>query len=441
MGTLIIPLVDGTFAAISWFVAVEIRRLLGENAPNFSEYIKFGILLGAITITVFSRSGFYEESFLRSRTARPYALMRGHITALLVFILLSYFFSDQKVSRGTVLIYSLVSFQAIYVGRLASSWILRFFRSQQTVLLVGSGQQLRIYLERVLTSPHLGISPVAWVDPPAWASEFNIPVATGNWREKISPHTYIISYNPEDSEKIDRFVQDYYNDVTRIHILPAFNSYALLGVQLELVAGVSVMTLNQPRHSVIDLMVKRLIDFTGALIGMIVLLPVFILLGILVRCSSRGPIFFGQERMGLDGHTFKMWKFRTMNSSGPAQPGWTVEADPRRTRIGTFLRTFSLDELPQLWNVLIGDMSLVGPRPEQPFFVNSFKREIPSYMLRHKMKAGMTGWAQVNGWRGNTSLHKRIECDIYYIKNWSLWLDFKIIALTFWTALNSKNAY
>ncbi len=440
MGTYIIPIVDAILTAISWFASVEIRRLFGENAPNFEEYIKFGLFLSVLTLTVFSRSGFYEESFLRSRTARPYALIRGHALVLLLFILLSYFFATQRVSRGTVLIYSLISFHAIYLGRIIGGRILRAFQSKQGILLVGSGQQLRTYLERILRSPHLGIEPLAWLDPPDWADEFGIPTATEKWKSEISPQAYVISYNPEHSAKIDSFVRDNYNDVTRIYILPAFNSYALLGVQLEQVAGMSIMTLNQPHHSPIDIMAKRSLDFIGAFFGILFLSPLFLVLAFLVRLSGRGPIFFSQERMGLDGRTFKMWKFRTMNNSSTA-PGWTVESDPRRTAIGKVLRTLSLDELPQLWNVLLGDMSLVGPRPEQPFFVNNFRREIPSYMLRHKMKAGMTGWAQVNGWRGNTSLHKRIECDIYYIKNWSIWLDFKILALTFWAAFNSRNAY
>jgi lipopolysaccharide/colanic/teichoic acid biosynthesis glycosyltransferase len=145
--------------------------------------------------------------------------------------------------------------------------------------------------------------------------------------------------------------------------------------------------------------------------------------------------------MGLDGKSFTMWKFRSMRMDGEYRPGWTVKDDPRRTAFGTFLRSTSLDELPQLWNVLIGNMSLVGPRPEQPFYVAQFKEEIPAYMLRHKMRAGITGWAQVNGWRGDTSLHKRIECDLYYIRNWSLWLDAKILFLTFWRGFINKNAY
>jgi lipopolysaccharide/colanic/teichoic acid biosynthesis glycosyltransferase len=144
--------------------------------------------------------------------------------------------------------------------------------------------------------------------------------------------------------------------------------------------------------------------------------------------------------MGLDGELFTMWKFRTMKP-GPAQPGWTIANDPRRTPVGTFLRRTSLDELPQLWNVFVGEMSLVGPRPEQPFFVEKFRQEIPAYMLRHKVKAGITGWAQVMGWRGDTPLKERIECDLYYIRHWSIALDFKILFLTVKNGIIHDNAY
>jgi exopolysaccharide biosynthesis polyprenyl glycosylphosphotransferase len=168
-----------------------------------------------------------------------------------------------------------------------------------------------------------------------------------------------------------------------------------------------------------------------------------LLIALLIRLSSPGPILYAQERMGLDGRTFQMLKFRSMRVDAEQQTGavWAQQQDDRRTFLGSFLRKTSLDELPQLWNVLRGEMSLVGPRPERPVFVHKFRREIPHYMLRHKVKAGITGWAQVNGWRGNTSLRRRIECDLYYIQNWSYLLDLKILTLTLWKGFVNKNAY
>jgi exopolysaccharide biosynthesis polyprenyl glycosylphosphotransferase len=167
------------------------------------------------------------------------------------------------------------------------------------------------------------------------------------------------------------------------------------------------------------------------------------IIAFLVKWTSEGPIFYKQERIGMDGCSFQMLKFRTMrvNAEKETGPVWAKESDPRRTKVGTFLRKTSLDELPQLCNVMKGEMSLVGPRPERPIFVEKFRDRIPSYMLRHKIKAGMTGWAQVNGWRGNTSLEKRIEHDLYYIENWSIGFDLKILFMTFWKGFFSKSAY
>ena len=163
----------------------------------------------------------------------------------------------------------------------------------------------------------------------------------------------------------------------------------------------------------------------------------------MIKLTSPGPVFFAQERMGLDGVSFRMYKFRSMRMGAERETGavWARPGDERRTLIGGLLRRASLDELPQLFNVLRGDMSLVGPRPERPVFVEDFRKAVPGYMLRHKMKSGITGWAQVNGWRGNTSIDKRIEHDLFYIENWSLWFDLRILWLTLWKGFVSENAY
>jgi len=183
------------------------------------------------------------------------------------------------------------------------------------------------------------------------------------------------------------------------------------------------------------------VDVAITLPVLIALAPLLAVLALAVRITSGSPVFYRQQRMGLDGHVFDMIKFRTMRDDAEAETGpvWTSEDDPRRTRVGSFLRATNLDELPQIWNVLKGDMSVVGPRPERPVFIERFKREVPGYMLRHKVKAGLTGWAQVHGWRGDTSLHERIEHDIYYIQNWSLGLDLRILLMSVWRGF--RNAY
>lgn len=198
-----------------------------------------------------------------------------------------------------------------------------------------------------------------------------------------------------------------------------------------------------PAESLYYAVSKRLFDVVFSIFAILVTTPVMFIVALLIKTTSRGPILFRQERVGLNGKLFVMYKFRTMKTDrlGRSDTVWTVKDDPRRTLIGSFLRKSSMDELPQFFNVLKGEMSVVGPRPERPFFVNEFLKEISHYNTRHRLKVGITGWAQINGWRGDTSIHKRVECDLYYLQNWSFWFDIRIICLTLWFGLFGKNAY
>jgi exopolysaccharide biosynthesis polyprenyl glycosylphosphotransferase len=216
-----------------------------------------------------------------------------------------------------------------------------------------------------------------------------------------------------------------------------------LRARLEDLDGVPVININDVPLQGFNSAVKRSIDIAISSVALLcVAIPVAIV-ALLVRLTSRGPVFYRQDRTGLDGKSFSIVKFRSMFDDAERETGpvWTVPGDPRVTPLGRFLRRSNLDELPQLWNVLRGDMSIVGPRPERPHFVEQFKHRIPQYMLRHKVKAGLTGWAQVNGWRGNTALEKRIEYDLYYIENWSVRLDLKIMWLTLIRGFFHKHAY
>jgi exopolysaccharide biosynthesis polyprenyl glycosylphosphotransferase len=192
-----------------------------------------------------------------------------------------------------------------------------------------------------------------------------------------------------------------------------------------------------------SIILKRMLDIFGSLIGIILVSPIMLVAALLVKITSRGPILYRQERMGLDGRPFMILKFRSMPVDAEKKSGavWATANDQRPTWIGRVMRKTSIDELPQLFNILAGQMSLVGPRPERPVFVEDFRKQIPGYMLRHKVKAGLTGWAQVNGWRGNTSLEKRIEFDLFYIQNWSIWMDIKIILMTCVRIFFDRNAY
>jgi Undecaprenyl-phosphate glucose phosphotransferase len=218
---------------------------------------------------------------------------------------------------------------------------------------------------------------------------------------------------------------------------------AAMTVGVSELDGLPIVSLREDPHGGADHVVKRAMDVAIASVALVVLAPLLLLIAALIKLTSRGPVLYRQERASLGGEPFQMLKFRSMRVDAEHQTGpvWAAQDDPRRTKLGTFLRSTSLDELPQLFNVLKGDMSIVGPRPERPVFIEKFRRTIPHYMLRHRVKAGITGWAQVNGWRGNTSLRKRVQYDLHYISNWSPWLDLRIIVMTFFRGMIDRNAY
>jgi len=228
-----------------------------------------------------------------------------------------------------------------------------------------------------------------------------------------------------------------------VRIVPDLGSFRTLHTDIESFAGMPLVTLVQSPMTGWNQVLKRVLDLAGAILALILFSPLMLLIAFLVKITSPGPILYRQQRMGLDGKTFFTLKFRSMRQDAEKQTGavWATENDTRRTTLGVYLRRFNLDELPQLFNVLNGEMSLVGPRPERPVLIEEFKSKIPNYMLRHKVKAGITGWAQINGWRGNTSLEKRIEHDLYYIERWSVWLDLKILLLTVFKGFVDPNAY
>ena len=226
--------------------------------------------------------------------------------------------------------------------------------------------------------------------------------------------------------------------------IPDYNSVIPSKPYTEDLNGLPVINIRHvPLTNTLNMVAKRAFDIVFGAIALVIFSPVLLVTALLIKCTSEGPVIFKQERVGLHNKPFQMYKFRTMELQKPSEEKkeWTTRDDPRVTKVGRVLRRTSIDELPQLFNVLLGDMSLVGPRPERPFFVEKFKEEIPRYMIKHQVRPGMTGWAQVNGYRGDTSIRKRIDCDLYYIENWTMGLDIKILFLTIFKGFVNKNAY
>jgi exopolysaccharide biosynthesis polyprenyl glycosylphosphotransferase len=241
---------------------------------------------------------------------------------------------------------------------------------------------------------------------------------------------------------MEKILRELAHEMVDINVIPDLYQYAILRGRVEEFEGLPIITLSGSPMYGWNSITKRALDLCLGVPALILALPVLALLACLVKLTSRGPAFYVQERMGFDGTVFRMVKLRSMRDDAERETGavWAQDKDPRRTRLGVFLRSTSLDELPQLWNVCKGEMSLVGPRPERPALIEGFRQSIPGYMLRHRVKAGMTGWAQVHGWRGNTSLEQRLEHDLYYVQHWSLLLDIKILWMTLWSGFVHRHA-
>ncbi|MFT6069455.1 MAG: Undecaprenyl-phosphate glucose phosphotransferase [Bacteriovoracaceae bacterium] len=444
-------LLDILLILFSWVLSYFIRFFYLPDAEQGLEilFLKLAPVLLVVTLYCFYKNNLYLSQRFTHRYHEILSVVKANTIAIICFVLLLYFFGSERLSRLTLIIYYATSTLLLISLRMAVRNFLRSLRRKgknlRHVLLVGNGEPLTKYVHNARLFKDSGIQFKGWIDSEGQAEKLNIEELQGEYahlKDSLSPDVIVISYNNKDSHKVEAFMANSYNDVIPIQILPDL-PYSLIGHQIEDFGGMPLLSVNQPSFNFIELIIKRFLDLFGAALGLTILSPLFLVLGILIKVSSKGPVFYGQERLGLEGDTFLMWKFRTMKQATGEedQTEWSNKENPRKTRLGDFLRKTSLDEFPQLWNVLKGDMSLVGPRPERPFFVQKFREEIPGYMLRHKMRAGITGWAQVNGWRGDTSLHKRIECDIYYIKHWSFWFDIKILFLTLWKGFTNENAY
>lgn len=432
---------------IVWWSVYFLRFQIFEGQSGlFLNFAWAYLLLSLSSFYFFSRFELYDHNQVQSFLEETFSVFKANLYAQVFFVVMLYFSSENRLSRSVLLLNFIFSTIFLILNRLTLKEKYKKLSGETPtrLLLYGESDSLLNYLDLVARSDSFSTEIVGWVQPGKHAEEkysHDIKTMTvSEAREKLQPDLILMGAKSEDFSRIEKIISENYNQVIPITVLPDL-PYAYAGYHLTELAGIPLLKINQPHFRSVDLMMKRAFDIFSSGLGLVLISPLLFVLSVLVKMTSPGPIFFGQERIGLDGQKFKMWKFRSMKVSAEAVSTWTVKDDPRRTRFGTFIRRTSLDELPQLWNVFVGDMSLVGPRPEQPQYVAKFTHEITAYMLRHKMKAGITGWAQVNGWRGDTSLEKRIECDLYYIRNWTFWFDIKILFLTFWKGFINRNAY
>ena len=458
-------LIDLSLVSLAWLAAFYIRFYsfvpISKGIPNFELYLKLVPFVVIIWLTMFTASGFYKRTRLRrSAVIEGVDILQNCVLATLAFIAVTFFYHEYRYSRLTLVIFSFLHPMFLLIGRSFIRKGLRFYKKRspkRKVLIIGSGDHIEdacsiirdSYIEEISIIGSIVIgADNHQVTAKNICKRKNIPIfdLPEKWTSFFIEHpceSVVIALPHQYHDFLDSHLIQIAEQVTNIKMLPDLNRFTKFGAGVDVVKKIPVISIHESPLQGLGVIGKRVIDFFGAIFSLLLFGPLMLGIALIIKLTSKGPVLFKQDRMGLDGHVFSIFKFRSMPLNVESKTGavWAKSGEQRATKFGSFLRKTSLDELPQLLNVLSGDMSLVGPRPERPVFVNQFRHDVPGYMLRHKVKAGMTGWAQVNGWRGNTSIDKRIECDLYYIQNWSLWLDIKILFLTVLRGFIHPNAY
>lgn len=455
-------LVDAVVVALSYSIAwlIKFATPFAETEPGVT---------ALSTETYFSALYFIVPGYVllyyffnmytpKRATRRKYeiaSIFKANTTGMLLFMVVLYVINEPNFSRALIIIFYVINSIFATLSRSMIRNILQYFRKKgynlKYVLLVGYSRAAEEYITRINANPQWGYVVRGILDDrvPGGTLYKGVKVLG-----RIENLLYILPENKLDEIAVTLALEDYDRlekiidlcEKSGVHtkFIPDYNSLVPSRPYTEDLMGLPVINIRYvPLTNTLNWIAKRAVDVLGSLAGIIISSPVMILVAVLVKCTSRGPIIFKQERVGLHNKPFKMYKFRTMEiqKASQEQKAWTVKDDPRVTKIGKILRKTSIDELPQLFNILAGEMSLVGPRPERPLFVEKFKEEIPRYMIKHQVRPGLTGWAQINGYRGDTSIRKRIEYDIFYIENWTMGLDIKIMFLTIFKGFINKNAY
>jgi Undecaprenyl-phosphate glucose phosphotransferase len=462
---------DAGLGILSFLVAYQLRFSSGlipvtKGTPPLENYLYVLPFVAGLVPLAFQLQGLYRLRRGGSRVDDFFAVFVGSILAVVFGVVATLYVQTYyatglrargvfEVSQMVWGLFLVMNTALAYGSReLIRELLERRWRAGlglKRVLIAGAGDLGRIVADKIIEHRELGYQIVGFVDDRAAGDHLGyrglpllgtIDEASEIAQREQIDHLYV-ALPPEQHMRMIELIESTSREMLDVKVVPDLLQVITLRARLEDLDGVPVINVNDVPLQGFNSIVKRSIDIMLSAAALLVLALPLAILAALVKLTSRGPVLYRQDRMGLDGKSFSILKFRSMNDNAERETGpvWAQRNDPRVTRLGAFLRRSNLDELPQLWNVLCGDMSIVGPRPERPHFVEQFKHRIPQYMLRHKVKAGLTGWAQVNGWRGNTPLEKRIEYDLYYIENWSVRLDLKIIWLTVIKGFFHKHAY
>jgi Undecaprenyl-phosphate glucose phosphotransferase len=458
-------LVDAILIAFSLFCAYQLRfkSPLASIEPfipqgyYLEDYQYYQMLIFIIPgyLAIYYFCNLYSPKRSRAKHAELWDLFKANAVGIAYFTLVLYFLKVTNAARLLLIIFLLLNTVYDYFFRLILIRILKYFRKKgynlKHVIIVGYSRAAERYIDRIIMNPEWGYYIHGILD------DNKEPGDNYNGIQVLGPiHTLtdILPKNSMDEIAITLSINEYSKleqivgmcEKSGVHtkFIPDYNNIIPTRPYTEDLNGLPVINIRKvPLTNTFNKILKRFIDIFGAIVALIVFAIPMIVVSLLIKLTSEGPLIFCQTRIGLHNKEFKMYKFRSMEiqKKDTEKKAWTTINDPRVTPIGKFIRKTSLDELPQIFNVLKGEMSLIGPRPERPFFVEKFKEEIPRYMIKHQVRPGLTGWAQINGYRGDTSIRKRIDCDLYYIENWTLGLDIKILFLTFFKGFVNKNAY
>ena len=452
--------IDALVIALSYGLAWYLRFKSGifELDPWFlslQEYMRaiFYIVPGYLILYYIFQ--LYTPKRVQGRRLEAWHVVQANTIGLMAFILVLYLMKQADFSRMMIFIFFCVNVFLEILTRNLIRYALRGIRSkvynQKHILLIGYSRAAEQYIDRILANPSWGYTIRGILaDNVQRGTEYKGVKVLG----RIDNLTIVLPENKLDEiaitlglaeyDKLEKIVGMCEKSGVHTKFIPDYNNIIPTKPYTEDLLGLPVVNIRHvPLNNALNAFAKRTIDIFGATVALILFSPVMITVAVIIKITSPGPLIFKQERIGRQNKPFNMYKFRSMvvQDASSEKAKWTTQNDPRVTPVGKFIRRTSIDELPQLFNILMGDMSLVGPRPERPQFVDKFKEEIPRYMIKHQVRPGLTGWAQVNGYRGDTSIQKRIEYDLYYIENWTLGFDFKIIILTFIKGFINKNAY
>jgi len=438
----------------AWFLRFHLEIVpVTKGMQDIEVYLSILPLITIVFPLAFAIQGLYRIRPTRSKAEEWMSVAIGGVVATVILsgVLLwirPWRQPDVLYSRATLGIFMICAILFVIAGRMfvraAVNLRHRAGRDLDRVLIAGNGELARAVVERMRLHRELGFHIVGYLQNDDIRLENleclgRIEDVERVIEEQAIDHIFVALPHGASQALLERLTRS----VVSIHVVPDLLQFMVLRSRVEDIDGLPTINLSETPLEGWSRFVKRGFDLAVATAALILFSPIMLLVALAIWIEDRGPIFYRQVRMGLDGKPFEIVKFRSMRVGAENDTGakWAERDDPRRTRVGRWIRAWSLDELPQLFNVLLGDMSIVGPRPERPQFVQQFRAEFPHYMLRHKVRAGMTGWAQVHGWRGNTSVRMRIEHDLYYIENWSLMLDVKILFMTVLHGMRHENAY